>query len=300
MKDLNAVLRDQDGIISRTQALALGWSRRQIDHLLHGGAWELCARGVYRVASHPFTERSALMAAVLWAGPQGVVVGRSAALLWGLPVEPPPCLQIAVPQSRAPKGMRIAVSRQFIDPREITVKDGVQVQSRQLAAISAAAELEKQRPGDGLAFFDRSLQTGVSHLAMVRAVERHPGFPGRRIALELLEITSGRSESEGERRTAKLMRDGGLTGWTPQLWVRLDGMSYRLDFGFAAERVAVEFDGFAFHKDQAAFVSDRRRLNALHRAGWQTVHVTWNDLITRPEQILEEIGAIVEMRRQDG
>ena len=110
-------------------------------------------------------------------------------------------------------------------------------------------------------------------------------------------MTSDRSESEGERQTARLLRESGLHGWTQNTWARTPGARYRLDFAFEDALVAVEFDGFAFHTDQKRFVSDRQRINALTSVGWTVVHVTWHDLRSRPAEIVAEIRAVLAQRR---
>ena len=53
--------------------------------------------------------------------------------------------------------------------------------------------------------------------------------------------------------------------------------------------VAVEIDGWAWHVDQDRFANDRRKGNALVRAGWVVLRFTWHDLTKRPGYVMAEI-----------
>ncbi len=58
---------------------------------------------------------------------------------------------------------------------------------------------------------------------------------------------------------------------------------------FPDAKVAIEVDGWAWHVDAARFRNDRRKVNALVRAGWTLLRFTWHDLTTRPAECLAEI-----------
>jgi len=68
-----------------------------------------------------------------------------------------------------------------------------------------------------------------------------------------------------------------------------DGQEYVLDVAFLELCFAIEVDGWAFHSDRDRFVRDRIRKRALVAEGWTIVEVTWDDLLQRPEQVLDEI-----------
>lgn len=73
-------------------------------------------------------------------------------------------------------------------------------------------------------------------------------------------------------------------------------MATLLDLAFPRERVVIEVDGWAYHRDVNAFRRDRSRQNALVLAGWTVVRVTWHDLVDRPEQVLAWILATLDAR----
>jgi very-short-patch-repair endonuclease len=68
-----------------------------------------------------------------------------------------------------------------------------------------------------------------------------------------------------------------------------------LDLASPAARVAVEVDGWAYHRDAERFRQDRRRQNDLVLAGWTILRLTWDDLTHRPAAVLAQIRAALEV-----
>ncbi len=60
---------------------------------------------------------------------------------------------------------------------------------------------------------------------------------------------------------------------------------------FPNAKVAIEIDGWAWHVDQDRFVNDRRKGNALVRAGWVVLRFTWHDLTDSPQTVIAQIVA---------
>ena len=57
-----------------------------------------------------------------------------------------------------------------------------------------------------------------------------------------------------------------------------------LDIAFLAEQgVLAEIDGWAYHRDLRAFLTDRARQNALVLEGWVVIRTTWYELTQDPE-----------------
>ncbi len=63
----------------------------------------------------------------------------------------------------------------------------------------------------------------------------------------------------------------------------------RVDFGWPAQRVALEYDG-SWHAAPGQFARDRARLNRLTAAGWRVVFVTGADL-HHPAQLVTRLAA---------
>lgn len=74
----------QLGVVTRTQLLGAGLSRRQIETALSKGRLHLLHRGVYAVGHPALPPRGRELAALLACGPNAVLSHRSAATLWDL------------------------------------------------------------------------------------------------------------------------------------------------------------------------------------------------------------------------
>jgi len=83
----------------------------------------------------------------------------------------------------------------------------------------------------------------------------------------------------------RILRDGGVSGWV----LGHPFGQWRIDLAFPAQKVAVEVDGWAWHVDADRFRNDRRKQNALVRAGWDPLRFTWHDLDGRPAAVLAEV-----------
>ncbi len=84
---------------------------------------------------------------------------------------------------------------------------------------------------------------------------------------------------------ATLFRESGIVGWTPN--VSAEG--YVIDMAFTREKLAVEIDGFAYHRDVTTFQPDRTKRNALIAAGWTVLNFTWADIVERGDQVVTTV-----------
>lgn len=64
----------------------------------------------------------------------------------------------------------------------------------------------------------------------------------------------------------------------------------RVDFCWLEARLVVEVDGFAFHSDREAYRRDRWRMNELERLGWRVLRITWEDVHTHPEILIDLVS----------
>jgi hypothetical protein len=104
-REVQRVADEQEGVVTRAQALACGLSSIRQRHLLDTGRWQRIHRGVYATFSGPVPRLSFLWASVLGAGDGAMLSHETAAQLWGLvPVEPGPA-HVLVPVGRHPRPM---------------------------------------------------------------------------------------------------------------------------------------------------------------------------------------------------
>lgn len=103
--------------------------------------------------------------------------------------------------------------------------------------------------------------------------------PGRRLAAVqelLVERLPGYDpgESDLETRVLRLIVRNGLPVPVQQHRVRVAGRTFRVDLAYPDVRLAIELDGWEFHRTRTAFDQDRSRANALVVGGWTVVRFT--------------------------
>ena len=105
--------RNQDGIITRRQAIRTGVSADKIAWLLKRGTWQQVYRGVYLTFTGPIPRGARLWAAVLYAGPGAYLSHETAAEVNGLIDKESPDINVTIPGSRRvspPAGVVIHLS----------------------------------------------------------------------------------------------------------------------------------------------------------------------------------------------
>lgn len=91
-------------------------------------------------------------------------------------------------------------------------------------------------------------------------------------------LADARSESPQETRLRVRLVLAGLPPPSPQFTVRhLGRFVARVDLAYPEAKLAIEYDGL-WHGERGQLGRDRRRLNALHAAGWRVIHVTAADM----------------------
>ncbi|MEQ3554870.1 type IV toxin-antitoxin system AbiEi family antitoxin domain-containing protein [Pseudonocardia nematodicida] len=278
------VLKAQDGVISRRQAIACGVSPWMLRARVASGALAEVAPGVFRSAAHRRTAWGAVVVATLWAGRGAVVDGPAAAHLHGMPVpaQARRVVGITIPVSsrrKAPAGIR--VRRRDLDPLDRGVCRGVAVTAPALSALETAVALP-----DGAAFLDRVLQRElVAFEDLLAAFRRAVGSHGSARARELIVEAADRADSRAERRLVTLLRRKGIDGF--ELGLAFE--RWFIDIAFVRARLAVEIDGWAFHSDPDRFRNDRHKQNALVAAKWTVLRFTWQDIRDRPDDTARRI-----------
>jgi very-short-patch-repair endonuclease len=273
----------QAGVVSLAQAAALGYSGDRVRRRLRDGRWRRLHPGVVLVGGHRLTDEARVRAASLWAGETAVVCGPAAGHWHGMLARGPAVVDLALP-SRA--GLRsrpgVRVHRRDLANVDVAVVRGLCVAGRALTALEAAIA----KP-DGSAFLDRALQRHVPFEDVYGAYCRALGRRGSADMGRLLIAAADRADSAAERVLLHLLRAAGITGWV----VGHPCEQYQIDVAFPGVKVAIEIDGWAWHVDQDRFVNDRRKGNALVRAGWVLLRFTWHDLTGSPHAVVAQIVA---------
>jgi very-short-patch-repair endonuclease len=280
-----AVARRQEGLIHRRQLHALGVTDRQIHRLVGQGCLRKLDHGVLRVSGAPATRLATLWQPVL--ATRGVLVSGSAAFLWGMLREPPAVVQIAVRPGRRltpPPGCQLR--RVELTRGELTRRYGLPLTGQIRSALDLLAALDIV---EATTFADRAISQGWLTIADLQHRLAAP-LPGNVQLRKLIRTLAGGAEAESERRLHRLLRAHRITGWTANHPVLIGGtMIARLDIAFVEARLAIEVDGFAYHRDRDRFQRDRTRQNALVNLGWTVLRFTWQDITAKPDQVIATV-----------
>jgi very-short-patch-repair endonuclease len=109
---LAALLRAQDGVISRGQARAAGVTSHALSHRLRaGGPWQIMLPGVYLAVTGAPTAPQRDMAALLYAGPRSVLTGVAALRRHRIPVPGSDVIDVLVPVTGARRRQSLSFVR---------------------------------------------------------------------------------------------------------------------------------------------------------------------------------------------
>ncbi len=275
-------LADNDGIITRAEALALGVSSSGIGRRVDAHIWHALGGDVYLAVSHPLTEAARLRAATRIAG--GVADSVSAAWWYGVVDELPDIVTVTVPPGRSCRvrsAVRIDVRRRSLSDVDLATIRGVRVTAAPLTVAEASVAA-------GSRVMDRAIQQGVVTIqTLERAVDRNSGRGGITEARRLVSVAGADCESEAERLFVQLLRRHHITGWLQQY--PLGAMS--IDVAFPTEMLAVEIDGWAFHRTAERAAADARKQNRLTLGGWRLLRFGWHALDQAPEDAVDHVVA---------
>lgn len=311
---LQAIAASQDGLVTATQALSLGYSRGVIKGRRLSGRWRLMAPGVYLIDADmwgdPLPPRVWWRAALLFNGPNSCLVASTALRLYGvhgLPLRERR-IEVGVVGGPSRHGRRPAsiplrgrdetaldvVVRQFAIAREeIVVESGLQVRTLVCSLIDAALESDR---GTALALLDSALHQGLLttdelDLAVVRATGRRGVVALRDVA----RVVDARAESQIESRVRLACIDGKVPPDELQYPV-YDEYGNLLAVGDMAwvrgrrRPLIAEADGKSVHSLPEAVYRDRRRGNALVAQACDTIRFTFADSL-RPAYVVSVVRA---------
>jgi very-short-patch-repair endonuclease len=279
---IRALAERQHGVVARRQLLELGCGRGLVQGRIDNGVLIPIHRGVFAVGHARIGKRGQWIAAVLASGPGAVLSHGSAIELWGLRESfgPPEVTRRSGGSPRA--GIRLHQTR-VLEDAEKAEKAGIPVTSIERALLDIAPRLDNRQLERTLVAADQGGQLRWPEL--LRLAERTPMRPGagrlRRVA-RAVDPRASDARSPLEVDFLGLCRIHELP--LPQVNVWVEG--FLVDFVWPAQRVVVETDGYAYHRDRPAFERDHQRTIALTAAGYAVHRATYRMLIQDPTPFL--------------
>jgi hypothetical protein len=290
----------QHGVLTRTQAAALGLSAR---HLRTQAALALLdepVRGVLRVRAAPTTWHQQQLVATL-APPGFHAAFRGAAFLHHYDGVRQPC-----PEVIGPRGCRridgIDVIQHWVEPldaEDLVTVDGISCTglARTLVDLCGLGDRDlAQRAFDD---FERRA-VSLNWLRLTAQRLHRPGQAGTGVVFELLDRRQrgGRvPDSWFERLVERCLRMPGLPPWERQHEVRdpTGELIGRLDLACPALLLGVEANSKQFHHGVGPERLDQRRDNLLATLGWDLTYVGWYDT-EQPAVVARTIESIARRR----
>jgi very-short-patch-repair endonuclease len=135
------------------------------------------------------------------------------------------------------------------------------------------------------------LDPAAVHRALRRTAGRHGQGHRRLLAALDAHVGAGATlvASELEERFLDLVLDADLP--RPQLNVVVVAAGVRVDALWPEQRLVVELDGWAHHRERAAAAWDREKTNRLQLAGYDVLRFMHGDLVRGPGRVAGAIRA---------
>lgn len=292
---LALVATRQLGLFTTAQALDAGFSEWAVRRNLRTRAWIRVRHRVLSLGGSPVTWEQSVLAAVLAAGPHAVASHDTAAELWALSDLGARALEVTTdrPSWVRQPGVRSHRTTTFLR-EEHTLRHGVPVTTVARTVVDVSGRYSVAQLG---AAVDHALRKGKMRLdSLRRCVAELAPAPGRR--LNRVHSVLGKrlsgydpGESDLEMRALRAIVGVGLPEPVQQYRVVLSGRRCRIDLAYPDLKVAIEVDGWEYHRTRTAFDADRARENDLVAAGWRVLRFTSR---CEPAEIARVVGALIE------
>jgi hypothetical protein len=282
--DLEALFDRQRGVATSAQVLDV-LSRRAFAAMLKTGEMTRIWPGIYGQGEIDIAQR--LRGLDLRTGEPVALCLASAAAVYGFDTEDVADLHVLNPrghQLRASDGLM--VHRREGSP--LVLVDGRPVTESAWTAIEVARGLRRPR---ALATLDAALRSGTCNRdQLFVAAGKQAGRRGIVDVRELIGLAAAEAESPMESEARLAMIDAALPPPVLQFEiVDRNFRTWRVDFAWPDQRVAVEYDGFDWHSDPNAFRRDRQKHAALREMGWTVLAIVADDVRRRTWDMVRRI-----------
>ena len=275
----NQIARRQHALVTHEQALAAGLSHSQIRRRNRSGEWSVARPHVYAVHGAPPTWLQAVAAVALSAQPGAWISHHTAAALWAIQgAREEDVIHVVTGLERRVRMEGVQGHRSgALFSADLTRRHGIPATNAARSLVDLSGALSPRQLGVAL---DDALRRRILTLdSLSRCVARLAEAPGRRPAL-LHELLAERmpgfdpGDSDLETSVLRLLVANGFPPPVQQFRVRMGTRTFRIDLAYPAVRLAIELDGWDFHRTRTAFDDDRTRANLLVANGWTLVRFT--------------------------
>jgi very-short-patch-repair endonuclease len=290
-----ALATHQHGCVHLDQLRSIGLSRGRIRTLVRSEFLQAHGPGVYSVVGASPTWRQRVMIEVMLAGPQAFGSQRAAAALWQFDRFRPGAIDVLSPRwVRRRSGQAIrheTVDLKGCDRSEVS---GIPVTSPTRTLIDMGRFVGVHRLGEML---DDAVRRRLTTYEEVHGRFRELARSGRNGITTMRAVLQDRPcgapppGSAFETVVRRLLVGAGLPAAVLQHRVQSEELSFLLDLAWPDRMVAVECEGFAFHRTPSQLAWDDMRRNRLQLAGWTVLAYTWATVRNEPDRVVAEVRA---------
>lgn len=275
---LNQIARTQHALVTHDQALAAGLTPSQIRRRHRSDEWSVVRPRVYAITGAPPTWMQAVAAVALCTQPGAWIAHHTAAALWGLQGAEADAIHVVTSLDRRVRLQGVEGHRSgALFTADLATRQRIPVTTPGRALVDISSRLSYRQLGTAI---DDAIRRRILSLSSLRqCVGRLTEAPGRRLAM-LHELLAERvpgydpGDSDLETRVLRLLVATGFPPPAQQHRVRIGGRTFKIDLAYPARRLAIELDGWEFHRSRTAFDDDRSRANLLVANGWTLVRFT--------------------------
>lgn len=308
---LHELARNQRGLFTLAQAVAAGLTDTTVYRRCAAGRYEQRRPGVFAVAGAPDSREARNLAAVLAVDSEedpAVLSHASAAHHWELDGCEPDDVIHVLSRGHHPEeldGVRPHRTERLPETHRAE-RYGIPVTSAERTLCDLAGTVRSGALRRAIAdAVRRELVTTEGLAATAFELGR---FRGKRKLRAILAEMSPLEADAASALESLFLQITTLAGIAPSAMnhpvVDADGCRRKLDAVWLPEDrdllepVWAELDGMRWHTGSLDVNDDRRREDALMRAGWPApLRYTWRDLVDRPEEVVGEIRAALLARR---
>ncbi len=235
--------------------------------------------------------------AVALVRPDAVISHECAALAFGLDVMRVPKVATLTSSFRDHAASRsgAVVRSAKLSDGDVTTWFGTRVTSCPRTVIDIA----RRSARDGIVVADSALLNELVTIDQLRsALRRQQHWDGVITARRVVELASGLSESALESLARLFLDDNHIPLPEQQVWIETHRGWFRVDGLWGEFGVILEVDGLIKYRkadpnDDDPLVTEKLRQEALERAGYTVIRVTWADIHVTPQATLVRIVAVL-------
>jgi very-short-patch-repair endonuclease len=292
-----ALAAGQHGVVTLGQLSALGMSESAARKRATAGRLHRIHSGVYAVGHQRLTIEGRWLAATMAYGAGAVLSHRSAAALWGLRPTARGEIDVSVPRASARRRPGIEVHRApALAPEDAQRRRGIPCTSVARTLLDLATAVDPQslqravNEAETLRIFDLQEIARLLHRCRGR-----PGVP--RLEAALTSHDPAPTRSELERRFLEICRQAKVARPVINAPLTIGEHTFEIDFRWPDAKLAVETDGFRYHRTRARFERDALRDQLLVESGWRVVRFTWMQITREPGAVAARLRRLLAQPR---